>query len=59
VFLVITLGEGQYLMNSKIICKVLMNRMGEKIPPEHINVLAEIITWALKFASNSPDFLFI
>jgi hypothetical protein len=37
-FFVVTLGERRNLINSKILRAVLMNRMGEKLPPGHIYV---------------------
>ena len=42
-FFVITLGEGRSLINSKMLHVVSMNRVGEKLPPGRIYVLA----WSL------------
>ena len=40
-FFVITFGEVRNLINSKILCTVLMNGMGENLPPGRVYVLAQ------------------
>jgi len=37
-FFLAILGEGRNLINSKVLRAILMNRMGEKLPPGHIYV---------------------